>query len=350
VVVDLWEPSESRLEVDGEPVCVVVRSSVPAVGGATIEVESAVPVGLRLRVPDRAEGFRVREVMDDVITADGWLELRPRTWSPGDAVHVDFAERPSQVKGTHANEGKVALTYGPLVLAYATEEERGDRTPAFDVLGQVEPRVEAPATTGPVALTATIDNRLDGLVGHEVTFRPFAEAGADGRAYRTWIATREPDIAVSLLGRGTESRSSGSIAHGSATDYEPYSFVSTWDGQEHDESWVAVNVEEPVTVRRIVVEHGWSWVNGGWFDTAEGKPVVEVRTETGGAWRPVGELAGYPATSASDPGGLVGGEPFELVLPAPMPVVGVRVRGRGSFGDYPPARYVTVSLLAAYAD
>ena len=103
-------------------------------------------------------------------------------------------------------------------------------------------------------------------------------------------------------------------------------------------------------MRRIVVGHGWSWVNGGWFDTSQVKPVVEVRAGTDEAWRPVGELPGYPAATASDPGGLVGGETFELILPAPIPVVAVRVRGRGSFGDYPPARYVTVSLLAAYAD
>lgn len=349
VVVDLWEPSESRLVVDGSPVQVVVRSPVPAVGDASIEVASVAPVGLRLRVPAWAHGFRVRGAVDGVAPADGWLEVAPRSWSPGDAIHVDVAARPARVVGTHANEGKVALTYGPLVLAYATDEERGGRTPAFDVLGAGEPSVDAPGATGPVALTTTIDNRLDGLVAHEVTFRPFAEAGADGRAYRTWIATREPDIPVSLLGRGAVSRSSGSIPHGSAIDYEPSSFVSTWDGREHGESWVAVSVEEPVLVRRIVVGHGWSWVNGGWFDTSEGEPVVEVRTQAGGPWRRVGELAGHPATTASDPGGLVGGETFELMLPAPMSVVAVRVRGRGSFGDYPPARYVTVSLLAAYA-
>lgn len=354
VIVDLYEPWTATLSVAGRRIVATLNTQAPFTGGAELLIEGGedVPVGLRLRIPPWAEGLRVREGSETAPAAreTGWLDIPPRRYEPNEPVRLEFEPRLNRVPGEHGNAGKVALSYGPFVLSYGIDADSGHRTTAFDVLRETPaPAVAAWALESQrVVVTAAIDNRVDGLAAEPVAFVPFAEAGADGRPYRTWVATAEPDPPVSLLAGGVETRSSGTIEHGSAIDYEPYSFVSTYDGCDHPEEWVAVTLEEPVLIGRIVVGHGWSWVNGGWFDTSDGKPVIEIRTDHDAAWTPVEVLAAYPSTTAADPGGLIGGEIFEVVLPEPVRAVAVRVRGRGSSGAYPPQRYVTCGLLEAF--
>jgi hypothetical protein len=195
-----------------------------------------------------------------------------------------------------------------------------------------------------------IENRVDGLQRRPVRFVPFAEAGADGSAYRTWVRCQATDMAISLLAHGTESRSAGAIPHGSAIDYERDSFATTHDDRDHDEDWFAVTLDAPVIISRVVYGHGRTWVNGGWFDSSDRPPELEIQTTHDGAWQSIGAVPGYPVTTAADPAGLEAGERFTLRLHAPTSVVGVRVRGRGSSGAYPPQRYATCSDLSAFDD
>jgi DUF1680 family protein len=46
----------------------------------------------------------------------GYQELR-RQWRDGDVVRLEFPMKLQVVLGTHTNEGKLALMFGPLVLA-----------------------------------------------------------------------------------------------------------------------------------------------------------------------------------------------------------------------------------------
>ena len=114
------------------------------------------PVGLRLRIPGWAEGSEVRDAGGTITTDHGWLEVPARRWPGGQPLHIDFGTRLREVPGDHGNAGKVALEYGPLVLAYGTDEDRRQRTPAFDVLAPAPRHVEAPAASGPVRVTTTI--------------------------------------------------------------------------------------------------------------------------------------------------------------------------------------------------
>jgi uncharacterized protein len=322
-------------------------SSLTAPGRTTIKRSAPGSPGMLLRDPAWADVAVEGSAIEP--NAEGWLAIDARA---GRRIEIELDIEPRRLEGTRGDAGKVAEAFGPFVLAYRTEVAGHDRrTPTFDVVSGDEVAV-APPAAGEQRITVErrLSNRVDGIDEVPVGFVPFAEAGADGSAYRIWVAATELDTPVSLLGAGVESRAAGVIGHGSVVDYEPTSFASTYDGADHGQDWFAVTVEEPVAIRRIVVGHGWSWVNGGWFDASAMRPLLEVRATPDGPWHVAGELADYPATTASDPGGLRGGERFTVVLPERMRVVAVRVRGRGSYGDYPPGRYTTCSELSAYAD
>ena len=47
---------------------------------------------------------------------DGYAAIK-RTWAKGDKVELNFKLEPRVIVGDHKNAGKVAVMYGPLVLA-----------------------------------------------------------------------------------------------------------------------------------------------------------------------------------------------------------------------------------------
>jgi hypothetical protein len=60
---------------------------------------------------------------------------------------------------------------------------------------------------------------------------------------------------------------------------------------------------------------------------------VQVRAAAGAPWQTVGELADYPATTATDSKGLRPGQRFLLQLAAPVTASEVRVVGAPACGD-----------------
>lgn len=320
-------------------------SNVPSAGGAKLELAHPMPSGVLVRQPTWAT-----RIAGPGITArtDGWLAVDV----PADGrIALAFDMAPRRIEGDGSDRGRVAEAYGPLVLAYPIAVEGRDRrTPAFDVVRGDERVLSPSEDPGPaVVIERRLSNPVDGIDDVAVRWLPMAEVGVDGAPYRVWFAEAPVGGPVSLLVGGVESRAAGTIPHGSAMDGEPYSFATSFDGTDHGEDWFAVTVAAPVRVGRIVVGHGWSWVNGGWFDASSMRPVVEVRTDANGPWIAIGEVPGYPSTTASSPAGLRGGERFTIALPEPLDIVAVRVRGRGSYGEYPPGRYATCGELAAYA-
>ena len=86
----------------------------------------------------------------------------------------------------------------------------------------------------------------------------------------------------------------------------------TFNGMPANEDWYAVAVDEPITVGRVVFLHGKTFHDGGWFDASAGKPKVQIQAAKGGPWKTVGELADYPATTATDSAGLDRRRPLPL--------------------------------------
>ena len=60
--------------------------------------------------------------------ADGYVAIQ-RQWKKGDRITLRLKLEPRLIIGDHSNQGKVALMYGPLVLA-ADEALLGKTSPA----------------------------------------------------------------------------------------------------------------------------------------------------------------------------------------------------------------------------
>ena len=98
----------------------------------------------------------------------------------------------------------------------------------------------------------------------------------------------------------------------------------------------------------MVFTHGGTFHDGGWFDTSKGKPQVQVQAVKDGPWTTVGELADYPATTATDNKSIKNNTRFACTLATPVKALSVRVIGRPACGDVPARSMSSSAGLAAY--
>ena len=167
---------------------------------------------------------------------------------------------------------------------------------------------------------------------------------------------------LSVVSLGLEPTADGHIATDIAefvTDEDPHTYctVNPQDpglanylgaplGRRGDPVSFAVMLKRPASISRIVFRHGAVSATGGWFDTTETMPRIEVArtaipTSANGAvpddgkvpWEIVALLERYPPAGASTPPRLKDGQPFELRLPRPLVVYGIRISGRAG-GDH----------------
>jgi hypothetical protein len=126
-------------------------------------------------------------------------------------------------------------------------------------------------------------------------------------------------------------------------------------GKRGDPVWFAVFLPGPKSISRVVFRHGAVSASGGWFDTTEMTPEIQVaRTpipvsanfafpDTSKArWDVAAVLERYPRTGGSSPPPLVDGAHFEVRLAEPVEVYGIRVVGR------PGGDYASCAELSAY--
>jgi hypothetical protein len=353
LAVVLYEGAVARVDLGGRRVTVTLATDAPYAGGAeltfAIDGEASALFGLRLRQPSWARDFAVD--LPGARAESGWIVVPPRQWRHGDRVSITFQIGAHEIDGTAWNQGRVALGWGPLVLGYRTERADAIVPSAFDFYaGYPYP----PITQQRPRVPWRVGNHLapSGVLAAELA--PFALLGADGGPTRVWLSRAgtlshdDGGDVLSVFHGATESRSSGDLRRGSVAVYDPAAFASTEDGQAHDEEWFALERADPVTFGRIMVVHGRTLVHGGWFDASAQPPRLQVRDGAGEQWRTVATVTGYPATTATDNGGLRGGETFEVVLDHPVTATGLRLLGRGSCGDYGPAVFATCARLAAF--
>ncbi|MBC8012401.1 MAG: hypothetical protein H7067_20150, partial [Burkholderiales bacterium] len=144
------------------------------------------------------------------------------------------------------------------------------------------------------------------------------------------------------------------------------SSASATTGATAREQWFAVGFARPLEIRRVAFVHGYNLTQRGWFDTSAGKPVVQVQRQAGGPWEKIGELADYPATTATDGTAFKRAEKgqldvttgdiervtqaqtFTLALSRPETAVGVRVVGMPSSGAKPDAHALSCAELQVF--
>src|SRR6478752_3505897 len=127
VVFNLYAASVDELTLrDGTAVSLLVDTWFPAQSTIRILVQLAQPkeFSIKLRVPAWARGATAKINGTKAALAagpDGYAALH-RTWRQDDRIELELPMALDAVAGTHTNAGKVAFTYGPLVLA--AEETR----------------------------------------------------------------------------------------------------------------------------------------------------------------------------------------------------------------------------------
>jgi uncharacterized protein len=359
--INSFEDSRVELELNGQKVSVSQSSQFPRAGVGTLTFHMAKPAtfGLLVRVP---KWVQVPPWTSDFkLTASGQTRssfgtggiviVQPREWKDGDTVRLDYKLGPRLITGHFGNTNHAALAWGPFVLAY--DQARNPGLPAPGAIGLVDD------TQSHLVLEPGQDLVFRGpVVGRDrsgprpAIFVPFADAGSTGGVYRVWL--RAPGVVpaskISLLADGEESRSRRGNQHGSIIDDDPSSIVVTFNGRPAKEDWYAVTLAQPAEIKRVVFMHGQSFEDGGWFDTRGGKPRVQIQQKKGGPWETIGELSSYPATTATERGGIEFGQAFELLLDRPVEAVAVRVIGVPSCGNNPKQAFSSSGELQAFAD
>jgi len=335
LVVSWYTDARASVTLGGEPIDVRLSTGVPLEGGARLAFTMDRPAtfAVRLRVPAWASNFWPDGSAGSVV--DGWLEIPAREYRPGDEVAVAFDVVARIVEGSGWNSGRRSVAWGPLVLGYRPDP----REPAvFDTLDSEQ--VHGTVVDGEPLVYASVHNRfLDGGTPRSVPFSPFAVLGADSLRSRVWLEAQDLDAETSVF-HGADADPGGEFA-----DYDEFSFASS--PRDDGPHAFTLRSEQPVQFTRVRFSHGRSLVHGGWFDTSISMPVVEVKVADSAPWEPIATLADYPVTSAEHDGGLVAGQRFEVDVPVTT-AVGLRVRGTGSYGEYPPGRFVTCAELQAF--
>ncbi|HWI57577.1 MAG TPA: hypothetical protein VNZ22_10140, partial [Bacillota bacterium] len=354
---------------DGTPVTLTTQTLYPHDGQVQITVDPAAKkksFTLKLRVPAWCHSSSLR-LNGKTLTAkpepDGYVALA-RKWSLGDRIELQLKLEPRVIVGDHKNTGKVAVLYGPLVLAadealLASENLRlSSIAPAGAELTSLNLTPE-PAPTAlqswPGAqvfrINAVARRTTDSLkAGSPLQIRliPFADAGSTGSAYKVWLPLSQPSVSANLLFDTQESRSRPGNLNGSISDEDFQSLVVTFNNQSANEDWFAVTLETPVTVNRVLFAHGKTFHDGGWFDASAGKPRLQVQLTKGGAWETVGDFNDYPLTTATDSAKLKDGARFTCQLAKPIQVVGIRVIGKPACGDNPQQAFASCAELQAF--
>ncbi len=355
IAVNSFELASFSTRIRGRSVELKVVTQFPREGRATVTVETAQPVrfALKFRVPTWAGTLGARLDGSAVVSLkDGWYEIAPREWKPGEQVELNYQLTPRRVTGTYGNAGKAALEWGPFVLAY--DQNRNPGLPAPSMVGFADTQ------GGPVCQRiASADDALQFAVEvvtaqssapQRAIFVPFAEAGRDGGRYAVWL--RAPGASfpknASLFAFAEESRNDPGNVVGSITDGDPGTYVVTFNGRPQGEAWFEVQTDRPVRVGRVVFAHGRSFHDGGWFDASARKPRVQVKRAKDGGWEDVGEFAGYPATTTTANAGLKPGDKFALTLATPVEAFAVRVLGKPACGDNPAQAFASCGELEGF--
>ena len=361
VCVNLYEDSSLRFDAGGGKVKLRQKTRYPLEGKVEITVEPEQPVWLELRcrVPGWCGQYTAKvngQPLPVAARAGEYLRLS-RQWSKGDRLELDFAMPTVIVTGAHTNRGSVALRRGPLVLALDARLNPGLSpglvSPVADSDGTV--RLQAARDAD---YPASVAFRGEGFVpGSDpshgaalqkvpIVLSAFADAGQTKSAFVVWFPTAErlSKVTTAPFRLCKESCSRPGNVEGSIADGDVSTYRVTYDGQQRDEDWFAVEQSSPVTINAATYAHGRTFHDGGWWDASKGKPRIQVKKTSAGAWEDLAVLDAYPATTATDSKRLVDGKTFTVRFPA-VAIVGIRVIGAPACGDNPKQNFASCAEL-----
>ena len=363
--VNFYEPSTLEVELGGVKTRLVQQTRYPVDGivDLTVDPEKPAQFELRVRIPGWCKSAQVslNGQPHPLGTAAGQYLKLSRTWTQGDRLRLEFAMPATLVQGTHTNAGMVAVMRGPLVLAADARLNPG-LTPSSvspvakaDGTLQLTPFVDPSGSVAHAfrgeALCSVVEGDRVVLKQVPIVLTSFAEAGQSGSTIAVWFPTPErlKAAAVSPFRLAQESYSRPGNIEGSIADGDTSTFRVTFNRRRQNEDWFAVERASAVTINTVMVAHGRSYHDGGWWDASKGKPRIQVKKTPAGAWEDVATMDRYPETTATTPKGLSEGKEF-VVHFQPVAVVGLRVIGVPACGDSPQQNFASCAELQGYLE
>ncbi|TLY59546.1 MAG: hypothetical protein E6K52_11540, partial [Gammaproteobacteria bacterium] len=312
LVVNLYTPGRARFEIDGVPIQVISETQFPSDGtiALTVNPSRAAHFMVKLRVPEWTTHFEVRTGSRTLTGTPGEMLDVSQTWLRSNRLDIRMDLPTRALPGGPTYPDYALVQRGPQVLAL-----EHDLNPAVPYLHRVtfmdEPM--APKQTAvPAGWVGRQVYEVDGRVGlpgdtdqlrfERRTLRlvPFADA-INGRVWITQAARARRDrpavtayarASLSVVSLGLEPTADGHIATDIAeflTDEDPKTYcavdpqapglanyLGAPPGKRGDPVWFCVMLRAPATISRVVFRHGAVSAAGGWFDTTEIMPRIEV--------------------------------------------------------------------------
>jgi len=358
IAVNLYGPGSVVARIpDGPKVKITQETEYPFRGKVTLKVSPDKPAKFTLYL--RMPGWCTRAMISGSkglkfpFPKPGEYARVTGTWQKGSTVILDMEVRPGMILGEHGDKGRVAVRYGPLVLAADTA-----LNPGIESLQRVAVKynraganVRAEKRGGKTvfsvpAFVLAPSAEIGELTPVQLYMTTFADAGAEGSFFKVWLRQRDSFAGgdFSLFSFGKESYSRKGNVDGEIADGETPTFRVTFDGTQADEDWFAVTLTRPGKVNRIVYAHGKTFHDGGWFDASAGKPRIQILRKPDGEWETVAELKAYPDTTATDRRGIRDGQEFSAKFPA-VGTYGIRIIGKPAHGDNPNQAFSSCAEL-----
>jgi len=388
VVVNFLEKAQAKLHLaSGEAIEVSLHSQYPSSGDLRVALALPTPAtfALRVRLPEWATGATVTldgNTQPATADSDGYLAIT-RQWKGGDELTLNLPMQPRIVRGTAHNSDSCMIHYGPMVLSADEALLPDSGTNAWQV-ALLDDSLKTlaftpePAPTSHRSWPGALAFRIQAgirctsgttttIVPQSILLVPFGEAAGYGTSYRTWFPIGSAFDTRNLLAESRITATADTEDLRKCVDGEITTSGVMRAAPVPGEHGFDITLPRPVTIQRLTYAHGTAWGPGGWFDSSAGAPRFEIQRTPGGPWENVGTFPGYPATTAKD-----GAEiakrmakniwitttqmadlnrefTYTLVLPEPVSIVAVRVRGQPSMPDTPGRGELKCAEIQAFA-
>ena len=387
LVMNLYAPGRAQLDLGDVRVQVVCETAFPADGDVkiTLTPERARRFTVRLRVPEWVTAYEVSYGARKIAGKPGQMLDLLEDWEGPTTLHIRMDMPTRLLDGGPTSPDYVLVKRGPQVLALERSLNAGVPYPERVSVGAgvAEPLRLRPARGAVYEVDALVGvpARADRLryVKRTIHLVPFADL-VDGSVWLTKAPRAREDrpaatafarasvSVVTLALEPTASRPPATDIAEFITDENPNTsctvnpqdpslatYLGAPAGKRGDPVWFLVRLVQPADITRVVFRQGAISDRGGWFDTSQGPPRVEVATapiptssnealpeDDRVKWELAGLLETYPRTDASTRPELATGQPFEMTLPRATRIYGLRLVGR------PGGTYASCAGLSAY--
>jgi DUF1680 family protein len=364
--VNTFAPACWRVTISGVPITITLKSRFPSEGVGTIEIDPQHDLDfvLSIRVPRWAANPKVSIANNTFQPKPGTYLKINRLWRRRDIVKFSFPFVPEIHVGSGSNEGRIAVTAGPIVLALDQADNPGIKIPKYvslrgltteDCQFESEPAKGNHSWQDETYWACNMRDLMAASQGKKaecrVLLRPFFDAGSwDSTRYAVWLQAPGAvlnDDAIGPFTFGREFYSGEGNVNGSIADGDFGTFRVTYDGKPQEQAFFGIAIEQSVKISRAIYVAGSVFHDGGWFDTTGGKPRLQVKKTSDGPWVDIAVFEDYPAATATDPKGIQPGLRFTVRF-EPVEAVMIRIIGKPASGDNPSQAFASCAELVAF--